>query len=217
MESRIAYFKSLPVLTGAQDDFDAHTVPAAPQDLFLQWFTEAVARGVAEPQVTTLSTVDPDGAPDARSVMLLDVNDEGWHFAANAHSPKGHQLARQSQAAMTFYWAGTARQVRLRGEVRALPPAAGLTDFRSRPDKSRAAILAARQSEVLEQPADLEQALAVQLARLQQDPTLASEHWTMYALRPLDVEFWQSNPVRRFTRLRYRQQGQQWTRQLLWP
>lgn len=217
MDSRIPYFKSLPVLTGTLGDFDTQAVPATPQDLFLQWFTDAVARGVNEPQVTTLSTVDPDGAPDARSVMLLDVNEDGWHFAANAVSPKGRQLARQPQAAMTFYWPGTARQVRLRGEVRALPREAGLTDFRSRPDKSRAAILAARQSEVLEQPGDLDVAQAAQLARLQQDPALASEHWTMYALRPLDVEFWQSNAVRRFTRLRYRQQGQQWTRQLLWP
>jgi len=126
-------------------------------------------------------------------------------------------MARQPQAARTFYWAGMARQIRLRGEVQALPREAGLADFRSRPEKSRAAILAARQSEVLEQAGDLDRALAQQLARLQEDPSLGSEHWTMYALKPLDVEFWQSNGQRRFTRLGYRRQGQQWTRQLLWP
>ncbi|MEO3713824.1 pyridoxine/pyridoxamine 5'-phosphate oxidase [Roseateles flavus] len=217
MESLIQRFKALPVLTGQLSDFDTSAVPATPQALFMQWLDDALERGVSEPQVTTLSTVDPDGAPDARSVMLLDVGEEGWHFAANAASPKGRQMARQPQAAMTFYWPGTARQVRLRGEVIALPREAGLADFRSRPEKSRAAILAARQSEVLDQSADLDRALAQQLERLQQDPELASEHWTMYALKPLDVEFWQSNGQRRFTRLRYRRQGQQWTRQLLWP
>lgn len=217
MESLMQRFKSLPVLTGQLSDFDTSAVPLTPQVLFLQWLDEALERGVPEPQVTTLSTVDPDGAPDARSVMLLDVGEQGWHFAANAASPKGRQLARQPQAAMTFYWAGTARQVRLRGEVNPLPREAGLADFRSRPEKSRAAILAARQSEVLEQTADLDQALAHQLVRLQAEPGLTSEHWTMYALKPLDVEFWQSNGQRRFTRLRYRRQGQQWTRQLLWP
>ncbi|HLO95220.1 MAG TPA: pyridoxal 5'-phosphate synthase [Burkholderiaceae bacterium] len=217
MESLIKRFKSLPVLTGQLSDFDTSAVPATPQALFMQWLDEALERGVAEPQVGTLSTVDSDGAPDARSVMLLDVGEEGWHFAANAGSPKGRQLARQPQAAMTYYWPGTARQIRLRGEVGARPRELGLADFRSRPEKSRAAILAARQSEVLEQTADLDQALAAQLARIQADPELASEHWTLYALKPLDVEFWQSNDQRRFTRLRYRRQGQQWTRQLLWP
>ncbi len=217
MESLIQRFKSLPVLTGQLSDFDTSAVPSSPQALFMQWLDDAVELGVAEPHVTTLSTVDPDGAPDARSVVLLDVGEEGWHFAANAASPKGRQLAKQPQAAMTFYWPGIGRQIRLRGEVKAQAREAGLADFRSRPEKSRAAILAARQSEVLEQTGDLDQALAVQLARLQEQPDLASELWTMYALKPLDVEFWQSNGQRRFTRLRYRRQGAQWTRQLLWP
>ncbi|MGM9515088.1 pyridoxine/pyridoxamine 5'-phosphate oxidase [Roseateles sp. DB2] len=217
MESLIHRLKLLPVLTGRLSDFDTTAAPDTPQALFMQWLDEALESGVVEPQVTTLSTVDADGAPDARSVMLLDVSEEGWHFAANAASPKGRQLARQPRAAMTFYWPGTARQVRLRGEVRPLARELGLADFRSRPEMSRAAILAARQSEVLEQADDLAQALAQQLARLQEDPELASEHWTLYALKPREVEFWQSNEQRRFTRLCYRLQGQQWTRQQLWP
>lgn len=221
-ESRL---KSLKTLAGAHQTFDTDAVPATPHALFEQWFDAAVEARVSEPHVMTLSTVDQDGAPDARSVVLLNMDAQGWHFAANATSPKGHQLTLRPEAAMTFYWPATAQQIRLRGKVRRLSDEACRADFMARPERSRASILIGRQSDVLNSRDDLRHALHEQLARVASQPELVSPHWGMYALTPHQVEFWQSDAERRFTRLRYVHAGTgtgngadaSWERSLLWP
>lgn len=217
--------KSLKTLAGAHQTFDADAVPATPHALFERWFDAAVEARVSEPQVMTLSTVDPDGAPDARSVVLLNMDAQGWHFAANATSPKGRQLTHRPEAAITFYWPATAQQIRLRGKVARLSDEACRADFMARPERSRASILIGRQSQVLNSQDDLRHALHEQLARVASQPELASPHWGMYALAPHEVEFWQSDAERRFTRLRYVRAGNgagsgvnaSWERSLLWP
>lgn len=212
-----ARLTSIKTLAGARQPFDTQAVPDTPQALFADWFDAAVEAKASEPQVMTLSTIDDDGTPDARSVVLLNMDERGWHFAANATSPKGRQLTQRPGAAITFYWPATAQQIRIRGAVQRLPEDACRADFMSRPERSRASILIGRQSEVLNSPDDLRRALDEQLARVAAQPDMASPHWGMYALSPREVEFWQSDAERRFTRLRYRRAGATWERSLLWP
>ncbi|HGM5492741.1 TPA: pyridoxal 5'-phosphate synthase [Serratia fonticola] len=215
MKTKLA---QLPVFSGyAPVQFDTANAPSTPQALFEQWLDQAIAAKVAEPHVMTLSTVDHENTPDARTVVLLNVTSQGWHFAINMRSPKGQQIDHRAYGALTFYWPELAQQIRLRGPVIPMSTESSIADFSRRPERSRAAILAARQSEVLESPRDLETAIQGQLYRLNAEPDLISPYWALLALAPTDVEFWQADTQRHFTRLRYRRDAQRWERSLLWP
>ncbi|ERK05791.1 Pyridoxamine 5'-phosphate oxidase [Serratia fonticola AU-P3(3)] len=217
MKTKLA---QLQVFSGyAPTPFDTAAAPGTPQELFEQWLDQAIALQVMEPQVMTLSTVDRENMPDARAVVLLDVTTQGWHFAINMRSPKGQQLDHHPYAALTCYWPELAQQIRLRGPVVPLSAEASIADFSRRPVRSRAAILAARQSEILESPRDLETAIQGQLYRLSAEPGLISPYWVLFALAPREVEFWQADSNRHFSRLQYRRDGddQRWERNLLWP
>lgn len=215
MKTKLA---QLQVFSGyAPAQFDTTAAPGTPQELFGQWLDQAIALKTMEPHVMTLSTVDRENMPDARAVVLLDVTTQGWHFAINMRSPKGRQIDYHACAALTFYWPKLAQQIRLRGPVIPLSAEDSIADFSRRPERSRAAILAARQSEILESPKDLETAIQGQLFRLNAEPGLISPHWVLFALAPTEVEFWQADTKRHFTRLRYSRDGQRWERSLLWP
>jgi pyridoxamine 5'-phosphate oxidase len=197
--------------------FDPDATPAHPNGLFVSWLEEAVAAGVVEPHAMTLSTVDADGMPDLRVLLLKDVDDKGWQFATDADSAKGRQIAEQPVAALGFYWREQGRQVRVRGSVVPLDRETSASDFLARPLGSRVASLASEQSGVLLEPEVLDQALAAAGRAVDANPDLVSEGHTVYAVNPVSVEFWQGDAQRRHVRLRYRRAGDSWTRELLWP
>jgi pyridoxamine 5'-phosphate oxidase len=211
--------RAVPTLTGTPPTWDPARAPETPHPLFVEWLLEAVDRQVPEPCATTLSTVRADGRPDARVLILKDVTDEGWQFASSSTSRKGEELAGTPYAALTFYWIPLGRQVRVLGRVEAADPEESARDFLARPAGSRAAALAGRQSAVLEDPAEVEAAIAVQAERLAAEPGLVAANWTLYTLRADEVEFWQADPDRRHLRLRYRldDPALPWTKERLWP
>lgn len=209
--------RDLKVLAGPFPPFDPEAAPHDPHDLFLEWLETAIAHDVPEPHATTLSTADADGFPDARVLILKNVDAEGFHFAISAASRKGRQIAARPQAALTFYWHALARQVRVRGTVVDLGAQASAADFAARPDASRAAGMLGRQSDVLDEEAVLDEALAEALDRVRADPRAVSPHWRLYAVRADEVEFWQGAASRRHVRLRYRREGTGWLRERLWP
>ena len=141
--------RSLDSLAGPFPAFDPAAAPEDPRDLFVAWFQGAVDAGVHEPHAMTLSTVDDAGYPDARILILKGMDEDGWHFAATRTSRKGVHIDKNPKAALTFYWQPLGRQVRLRGAVQDMGPAARDADFRAKPAGSRAAALLARQSQVL--------------------------------------------------------------------
>jgi pyridoxamine 5'-phosphate oxidase len=196
--------------------FDPTDVPAAPHELFLSWLSEA-GEHVLAPHAVTLSTVDPDGAPDARVVILKDVDAAGFYVASSADSPKGVQLDKDPRAALTFFWPGRGRQVRARGPVSPCDPAVSAADFRARPPASRAEGFVGRQSEVLDDPAELVTAGEEARRRVAADPDLVPLGWTRYLVSPLAVEFWQARHDRRHVRLRYLRNENGWHTDLLWP
>lgn len=164
-----------------------------------------------------LPTVDEAGDPDARVLILKGVDGSGWQFAGHCFSPKGHQLAVHPRAALTFYWPEHGRQVRLRGSV--VPGSAedNAADFLGRSATARAASLLSRQSQYLSDPAERDHALAKSLALIEQAPSLVDSAWTLYALAPAEVEFWQAARNRVHTRLRYERTADGgWERFRLW-
>ncbi|MCP2167818.1 pyridoxine/pyridoxamine 5'-phosphate oxidase [Goodfellowiella coeruleoviolacea] len=210
--------RGLEVFGGPLPTFDPGTAPDHPVPLFTEWLTLAIRSGLREPHATTLSTVDGQGRPSARVLILKDVDDTGWHFAFSAASRKGAELAARPWAALTFYWSELARQVRLRGPVRSAAPEVSARDFRERPPASRAGALLARQSQPMADPADLDRALAQAHQRIADDPGVVAPEWTRYRVVPDEVEFWQGDKQRRHTRLRYLRTGEHtWDKELLWP
>ncbi|WP_263102933.1 pyridoxal 5'-phosphate synthase [Kitasatospora sp. DSM 101779] len=204
--------------------FDPDLAPAEPGPLFVDWLVQALEAGVLDPQVMTLSTVDADGVPDARALVLRDVDaaEGAWLFAAEADSPKGRQLALSPMAALSVYWPLVGRQVRVRGSVEAAPPAVSAEEFRGRSPGARVASLVGRQSEPLGSLAAYDLAADEAQLLLDTDPELVAAGHTVYILRAAEVEFWQGDPSRRHVRLRYTRTGLgtgrvAWTSTLLWP
>lgn len=130
--------RDLKALEGPFDPVDFSAVGDSPQALFLDWLDEAIAAGIAEPHAMTLSTVDAEGHPDARMLILKNVDDRGWHFAISAASPKGRQIEANPAVALTFYWQNLGRQVRIRGRAVALDAAECAQDFLARSVDARA-------------------------------------------------------------------------------
>jgi pyridoxamine 5'-phosphate oxidase len=197
-------------------EFDAANTPEKPHELFLAWLTDASGHGLA-PHAVTLSSVDAEGRPDARVVILKDVDERAWYVAFSATSPKGLQLAANPYVALTFFWPNRGRQVRVRGQAAPTAPEVCTADFRARPHASQIESFVGHQSEVLTDPAALEVATAEADRRLTADPTLVPESWTRYAVTPETVEFWQARHNRQHVRLRYRLDETRWLRERLWP
>ncbi|MET9427272.1 MULTISPECIES: pyridoxal 5'-phosphate synthase [unclassified Streptomyces] len=202
--------------------FDPDSAPEAPLPLFRAWFTAAADAGQTEPHTMSLATVDADGRPDVRTVMLHDADERGWHFASHATSAKGRQLAAAPHAAVTFYWPVQGRQVRVRGRVTPAPAEEAHADLHARTTGALAAALVGRQSEVLDSLTTLTEASEAAWARAEAEPDADVKTWTLYVLAPDEVEFFQGDARRRHVRLRYRrrttaQEATAWERELLWP
>ncbi|MEU7279108.1 pyridoxal 5'-phosphate synthase [Streptomyces sp. NPDC045431] len=210
--------RSLRVWDTELPAFDPDTAPAAPLPLFHTWFTAAADAGQTEPHTMALATVDADGRPDVRTVMLHDADERGWHFASHSTSAKGRQLAATPHAAVHFYWPVQGRQVRVRGRVTLAPAEEAYADLHARTTGALAAALVGRQSEVLDSLATLAEAGEAAWARAEAEPDADVQTWTLYVLDPDEVEFFQGDARRRHVRLRYRRQRTaSWERDLLWP
>lgn len=209
--------RAIRVFGGNLPTFDPDDVPADPTTLFAKWLLEAIEAGVAEPHAMILSTVDGAGHPDARVLILKDVDDDGWWFASSSTGPKGAQLANTPWAALTCYWPGQGRQVRIRGEVRRASAEESARDFLARAQGGRAEALVGRQSQHLVDRHELSTALETATERVSSDPELVAEDWTRYLLRPREVQFFQGEQSRQHIRLRYTYSGVAWSHSQLWP
>lgn len=222
-----AWIRALPAGAGrapAPDgDLADGPLPDHPAELFLRWLESAVLDGVTEPHAATLSTVDAEGHPDARTLLLKDVTADGWWFSGDVRSPKGRQLAAHPAAALTFYWREHGRQVRVRGAVIAGGPAVSTRDYLQRSVLARAIAAVSRQSEPLPDPAEYRRAVDAETRAIEADPERVSATWQAWCLVPESVEFWHADPGRRHLRRRYRTHREPesgrctWVQEQLWP
>ncbi|GAB3536113.1 pyridoxal 5'-phosphate synthase [Arthrobacter tecti] len=204
--------RGLPVFPDELNLFDPSHAPDSPLDLFTQWLSSAVDDGVPAPHAVTVSTVDEDGHPDARVVILKDCDERGFSFATSSESPKGRHLQGTPFAALSFFWQPAGRQVRVRGAVTPGSSEENDADFRRRHPTARALVLAGRQSDVISGSVD--DVVARELDGIEDK---GSATWTVYTVAPDSVEFWQADHERRHTRLRYIRSGEGWRREILWP
>jgi pyridoxamine 5'-phosphate oxidase len=209
--------RSLRVFEGELPKFDTDEAPEHPAELFSQWLRSAIAAPVREPHAMTLCTVDADGRPSSRVLLLKGLSDGRFEFATSRVSRKGRELAGTPAAGANFYWPEMGRQVRVRGHVLDAGPAEAARDFLARAEESRAESLLGRQSQVLDDPTDLDVALTEARGLLVADAEMVPDHWALYQLVPDEVEFWQASRERRHVRLSYALVEGRWRRALLWP
>jgi pyridoxamine 5'-phosphate oxidase len=212
-----AELRALPALVGHAPAFDVAGLPADPRDLFIDWFRTAVDAGVPEPHAMTLSTVDGDGMPDARVLLLKDLTAEGWWFASEDASAKGRQLAENPQAALTFYWGALGRSVRIRGRVARGSDARSAEDFLERAAGARAIVLAGGSgtsvgaADAAEADAEIDAAIDAALRRIESSgQALVDTGWRVWCVHAASVEFWQAHPERRHLRVRYERDREGW-------
>jgi pyridoxamine 5'-phosphate oxidase len=162
-----------------------------------------------EVNAATLATVDADGHPSARVVLLKGVDSRGFHFFTNYDSRKGRELAGNPRAALVFYWADQERQVCIAGTASRLPRAESEAYFRSRPRGSRIAAWASHQSQPIPNRAELESRWRELEKQFPGDEIPAPDYWGGYVLNPHRMEFWQGRPSRLHDRFRYQKQPDQ--------
>ncbi|MFJ6789748.1 pyridoxine/pyridoxamine 5'-phosphate oxidase [Streptomyces angustmyceticus] len=209
--------RDLPVFAGDLPAFDPRETPDDPVDLFTNWLLGAVRAQVPEPHAMTVATAGSDGNPSARTLILKDIDADGWRFAAHRDSTKGRELADRPYAALTFYWQPLARQVRVRGPVVRESAERAAADFLARSPGARAEALLGRQSRPLGDLAERDAAVAESAARLARDPGLVAPGWTLHTVHAESVEFWQGDQDRKHTRLAYHRTDDGWRKELLWP
>jgi pyridoxamine 5'-phosphate oxidase len=193
------------------------TDAAEPFSLFSAWLADAGAAEPNDPNAMALATVDADGMPDVRMVLLKSVDPDGFVFYSNAESAKGTELAANPRAALCFHWKSLRRQVRVRGPVAQVSAAEADAYFATRPRGSRIGAWASRQSRELESRFALEQAVATYTARYGIGAIPRPDYWIGYRIVPVQMEFWHDRPFRLHDRVRFTRDGGGWRRARLYP
>lgn len=188
-----------------------------PIGLFVDWLEQARGHEPNDANAMALATVDPDGLPDCRMVLLKDVDARGFTFYSNRESAKGRQLAATPGAALLFHWKSLRRQVRVRGRVEPVSAAEADAYFASRARESRIGAWASDQSRPLSDRTALEDAVARETARFDGQDVPRPERWTGWRVIPEAIEFWRDRPFRLHDRIRFERDGEGWRRGRLWP
>lgn len=196
-------------------DFTTRSDPVA---LFGDWLDDAARSEINDPNGVALATVDENGLPDVRMVLLKGVDDRGFVFYTNFESAKGRQILASHKAAMCFHWKSLRRQVRLRGAVEVVADEEADAYYATRPRGSRIGAWASKQSRPLESRFALEKAVAEYTARYAVGDIPRPPHWSGFRIVPQEMEFWHDRPFRLHDRVRFTRVGEgEWEKARLYP
>ena len=188
-----------------------------PFSLFGTWLREAEASEPNDPNALALATVDSDGLPNVRMVLLKSFDMDGFVFFTNYESRKGQELLGQKKAAMVFHWKSLRRQVRVRGPVEPVSDAEANAYFETRARGSRIGAWASRQSRPLESRFALEKAVGEYTMKFGIGHIPRPAHWSGFRLRPVSIEFWADRPFRLHDRVEFTRAGEGWEKVRMYP
>jgi pyridoxamine 5'-phosphate oxidase len=187
-----------------------------PIEIFRGLFEQA-ASACAEPDAMVLSTVDPDGRPSGRYVLLKAYDARGFVFYTNLQSRKARALSAHPQAALCFYWAPLGKQVRIEGRVEPVADAEADAYFATRPREYQLGAWASAQSAALESRELLDARVGNARTRFSGGAVPRPPFWSGFRVVPDLIEFWTRDPARCHVREQYLRDGGQWVRTLLYP
>lgn len=195
---------------------DEASVGDNPLQFFDTWFREAETAQITEVNAMTLATVDDDGRPHARIVLLKGV-DEGFVFYTNYNSAKGHEIAANTHAAIVFFWKELERQVRIEGTISKVSAEESDQYFNSRPEGSRIGAWASPQSEVITDRSVLDDNYRLYEERFTQKDIPRPQHWGGYRVIADRIEFWQGRSSRMHDRVVFTKENEGWLKHRLAP
>jgi pyridoxamine 5'-phosphate oxidase len=187
---------------------------------FSDWFAEAQDSEPNDPNAMSLASLDPDGWPSVRIVLMKDFDRDGFVFYTNTQSRKGLAIAHEARVGLNFHWKSLRRQVRIEGRAEPVSIAEADEYYGQRPYGSRIGAWASKQSQPLEERAVLEQRVRQTQEQYPEDsPVPRPPHWSGYRVRPRTIEFWKDMPFRLHERWRYDALPDQsgWAKTLLYP
>jgi pyridoxamine 5'-phosphate oxidase len=190
-----------------------------PFALFAAWFSEATRSEPNDPNGMALATVDKDGLPDLRMVLMKGFDADGFVFYSHIASAKGRELAANPKAALLFHWKSLRRQVRIRGPVSPVSDAEADAYFATRPKQAQIGAWASKQSQPLESRFAFEQAIALVAAKHLIGEVPRPPGWTGWRITPLRFEFWHDRPFRLHDRIEFSRgaPGAAWSKTRLYP
>ncbi len=195
------------------------TQAAEPWRLFSVWLEEATRAEPADPNAMALATVDADGMPNVRMVLLKGFDERGFVFFTNLESQKGQELAGQARAALALHWKSLNRQVRVRGNVEPVSAQEADEYYATRPRLAQIGAWASRQSAPLESRLAFEKAIARTSAQYAIGTIPRPPYWSGFRVVPLVIEFWQDRPFRLHDRIEFRRAApaEGWAKTRLYP
>ncbi|MCO5083202.1 MAG: pyridoxamine 5'-phosphate oxidase [Rhizobiaceae bacterium] len=199
---------------GTTGDF---TESPEPFELFAAWLEDATASEPNDPNAVAVATVDSDGLPDVRMVLLKGFDQAGFVFYTNFESAKGRELLANMKAAMCFHWKSLRRQVRVRGPVEVVSDEEADAYYATRPRGSRIGAWASKQSRPLESRFALEKAVAEYTARYAIGAIPRPSYWSGFRIVPQEIEFWHDRPFRLHDRMKFVRIAGGWDKTRLYP
>ena len=172
-----------------------------PIELFREWFAEAEAKEPNDANAMCVATVDANGRPSARMLLLKGLDQRGFAFYTNLESRKGEELAANSRAALLFHWKPLGRQVRIEGRVEHVTAAEADAYYATRARISRLGAWASDQSRPAPDRFALEKRVAEYALKFGVGKVPRPPHWSGFRVRPLAIEFWRDRPFRLHERL----------------
>ncbi len=195
---------------------DETLLPESPFPLIQQWLSQAIEAGEIEPTAMCLCTVDAQGQPSGRFMLLKGIENESFIFYTNLQSRKAAHLSYNNKAALVAWWPQLARQLRIEGSVTLLPREKAQAYFLQRPRGSQIAAWASKQSSPTTAKA-LQDAFAYYEQHFAHEPMECPPYWGGYQLFPHRIEFWQGRPNRFHDRILYLKKGKRWQKIRLAP
>jgi pyridoxamine 5'-phosphate oxidase len=195
------------------------TEAVEPFTLFAAWFAEAAKSEPNDPNAMALATVDTDGLPDVRMVLMKGYDADGFVFYSHIASAKGRELAANPKAALLFHWKSLRRQVRIRGTVSPVTDEEADAYFATRPKQAQIGAWASKQSQPLESRFAFEQAIALVAAKYVISEVPRPPGWSGWRISPIRFEFWHDRPFRLHDRIEFARPalGAAWSKTRLYP
>jgi pyridoxamine 5'-phosphate oxidase len=215
MSDSTQWFESLRV-SYEQGELNESDINHNPLDQFNKWLAEAIKNEVPEPNAMVLATVNKDGQPGARNVLLKSADDNGFIFFTNKNSDKAFDLKQNSNCTLLFSWLSQHRQVIVKGKAEEISREESNTYFQTRPHGSRISAWVSEQSQVIKSREVLETKVKEFMDKYPENVPMP-DYWGGYLVKPESIEFWQGRPSRLHDRIRFTKKGNTWTIERISP